>query len=313
MAEHHHGRLDLGVVVRVVAREQRDAAPVQRLEARRRVGDPLAGDARDDPGEQPDPDAPRPRRAVAAFLGGEARADGDVGLAAQHGLEDPRELRRIVLPVAVDADGEVEAVLEGEAEARLHGAADAEVERQPEDDRALRRRDLGRAVDGAVVDDDDDEPGIERAQLVDHARHRQLLVQRGDDRDAAQLREPGERRGRSGACSTVSGTGGHRHADTEQLEQLPRAVRVRVLVEHALARAAAHLLRLRGIGEQLPVRRGRLVRVRDDDSPPGPARTTARSPRADSRRPLRRRTRARTRGTSTTRRPTRARGGSGSG
>ena len=181
---------------------------------------------------------------VAAFLGGEARADGDVGLATQHRLEDPRELRRIVLPVSVDADSDVEAVLERETEARLHGAADAEVERQAERDCTIRSRDLARAVDGAVVDDDDHETGVERAQLVDDPRHGQLFVQRRDDGDAAQLRESGGAAA-GAAASTVSGTGGHRNVETEQLEELPRPVRVRVLVEHALARAAAELLGLR--------------------------------------------------------------------
>src|SRR4051794_16242242 len=52
---------------------------------------------------------------------------------------------------------------------------------------------------------------------------------------------------------------------TEQCEQLPRAVPVGVLVEHSLARAAAELLRLCGIGEQLAVRARRLLRVVDDD------------------------------------------------
>jgi len=45
MAEDHHGRLDLRVVVRVVVREERDPLSVQRLEPRRRVGHPLAHDA----------------------------------------------------------------------------------------------------------------------------------------------------------------------------------------------------------------------------------------------------------------------------
>ena len=43
MLEDEDRRLDLGIVARVVAREERDALAVQRLEARRRVGDPLAG------------------------------------------------------------------------------------------------------------------------------------------------------------------------------------------------------------------------------------------------------------------------------
>ena len=101
-----------------------------------------------------------------------------------------------MLAVAVDAHREVVAVLEGEAEAGLNSAADAEVERQAEDARALRGRDGGGAVDRPVVDDDDVEPRVERAQLVDDAGERELLVQRRHDRDAAQLAQAGKARRR---------------------------------------------------------------------------------------------------------------------
>ena len=53
--------------------------------------------------------------------------------------------------------------------------------------RALRATSRG-AVGRAVVDDDDVEPGVEGAQLVDHARDRALLVERGHDRDAPRTR-----------------------------------------------------------------------------------------------------------------------------
>ena len=56
-----------------------------------------------------------------------------------------------------------------------------------------------------------------------------------------------------------------RPAEPDQLEQLPRAVRVGVLVEDALARAGAHRLGLRRVGEQLAVRGERLVGVVDDE------------------------------------------------
>ena len=65
------------------------------------------------------------------------------------------QLGGIVLTVAVAADDDVVAALRGVLETCLHGTADAEVERQPDDVRAVRRGDLGRAVDRAVGDDDD--------------------------------------------------------------------------------------------------------------------------------------------------------------
>ena len=43
-----------------------------------------------------------------------------------------------------------------------------------------------------------------------------------------------------------------------------------MLVEHALARAAAQLLRLRRIGEQLAIGVDRLLRVLDDERAPRP-------------------------------------------
>ena len=300
MAEHHHRRLDLGVVVRVVAGEQRDAAPVQRLEARGRVGDALPDDPRDDPGEQPDPDPPRSRRAVAAFLRRRSASRRRCRPRRAAPARGSARAARVVLPVAVDADGDVVAVLVREAEAGLHGAADAEVERQPEDDRALRRRDLGRAVDRAVVDDDDVETGIERAQLVDHARDGLLLVQRRDDGDAAQLREPGE-----------SGRGGRqldglRHGPPP--ERRHRAARA-AAVRGARTCARRARARVRG-GRSPPPARDRRAAPGTPRSPRprprrrsarAPARTTARSPRAGSRRSRRRTTRARTGGTSTSR------------
>src|SRR5690348_1148590 len=69
-------------------------------------------------------------------------------------------------------------------------------------------------------------------------------------------------------ASRVSGTGGHRDAEVEQLEESPRAMRIRVLVEHTLARAPSHLLRLRGVGEQVAVRLRRLVGIGDDEQLP---------------------------------------------
>src|SRR5579884_359803 len=66
-------------------------------------------------------------------------------------------------------------------------------------------------------------------------------------------------------ASATSGTGTHRDAEVEQLEKSPRTVRVGVLVEDALTGTATELLRLRRVGEQLPVGLGRLVRVLDDE------------------------------------------------
>ena len=68
----------------------------------------------------------------------EARTDRDVCLAGDDWLQDHVQLRRVVLPVPVDADRDVVAALVRVAKARLHGATDPEVKRKPEYSSAVR-------------------------------------------------------------------------------------------------------------------------------------------------------------------------------
>ena len=99
-----------------------------------------------------------------------------------------------------------------------------------------------------------------------------------------------------------------RHPEADQLEQPPRAVAVGVLVEHALARAAAQLLGLARVVEQVAVGGDRLVGVVDDEQLAArlePALDPVVRVRDDRRA---RRRRARTAGTTTTRRRSRASG-----
>src|SRR5581483_6168341 len=63
---------------------------------------------------------------------------------------------------------------------------------------------------------------------------------------------------------TTSDTGPHRARNAEQVEEAVRAVCVRVLVEHTLARAAAELLGLSCVRQQLGVDGDRLVGARHD-------------------------------------------------
>ena len=123
-------------------------------------------------------------RLLVAAVSEVARADGDVRLAVEHGRDQRREMRSVVLAVPVEAHGELEVVFQCVAKGGLHRAADAEVVRQREHARALLLGHLGRAITGAVVHDDDLEAGIEGADLVDHARHAALLVVGGNDGDA---------------------------------------------------------------------------------------------------------------------------------
>src|SRR5947209_4550593 len=66
------------------------------------------------------------------------------------------------------------------------------------------------------------------------------------------------------AVERVSDTGACRNGKSEQVEHAACAMRVRVLVEQALARAPAELLGLSRVSEQLAVDCGRLVGIGDD-------------------------------------------------
>ncbi len=183
MLQEEHGRLDLGVVARVVAREQRDGGAVERLEPGGGVRDPLPREERDELREPRDPEPPAQRRPVAAVLAVEAGARDDVRLVARERREELRQLGRVVLSVAVEAHGEVVALLERVAEPRLDGRADPEVEGKADDDRAGGGSSLGSPVTRAVVDDDDVDAGIELPDSRDDRADRLLLVEGGDDRD----------------------------------------------------------------------------------------------------------------------------------
>ncbi len=95
-----------------------------------------------------------------------------------------------MLSVAVDARDDVVVAVERVAETGLDGAADAEVERQSHDARSSARRGLPGAVARRVVDHDDVELRVERANLVDHAADRSLLVVRRDDRELLHAGTP---------------------------------------------------------------------------------------------------------------------------
>jgi hypothetical protein len=90
-----------------------------------------------------------------------------------------------VLPVTVEAYRDVVVPGEREAEPRLHSPADADVEGQAQHGGAEPFRDVGGAVGGRVVDHDDVDRGVERADLLHHPADRAGLVERRDDRGRA--------------------------------------------------------------------------------------------------------------------------------
>jgi hypothetical protein len=182
---HHQDGLDLRIVVRVVAREQRNRAPVGEPEAGRGIGHPLAHDQRQEPGEDPDASAPRGGRLVAGLLG-EAGAEDEVHrVIRSERIGQALDLRGIVLTIPVHLDGEVVPVVVGVAVARLHCAADAEVERHPQDRGPGVLGDRGGGVRGAVVDDEHVELRRVPVQRIDHATHASGLVVGRHDRETA--------------------------------------------------------------------------------------------------------------------------------
>ena len=183
----HQDRLDLGVVVRVVAGEELDSAPVGHPEARRRVGDPAPDDQRQHDREDQVAE-PAPDRDLVARVLEEAAAADHVGLAVRaQRSEHVLEVLGLVLTVAVDLGGDVVAVSERVLEAGLHRPPDPEVEGVA-DDRRVCGLGLGRGVVGrAVVDDQDVEARRGALDVAHDLGDHSALVIGGNDRQLAQL------------------------------------------------------------------------------------------------------------------------------
>ena len=131
--------------MRIVGREERDRLPVDGPEPGGRVGDPGANEERDDRGEDVDADAPQAGPAVPAARR-EARAHHDVRATLEQRLEQTRDLARVVLPVSVDLDGNLEPVLEGVLVPGLDRSADPDIEGKVHDGNPGRRSNLRRRV-----------------------------------------------------------------------------------------------------------------------------------------------------------------------
>jgi glycosyltransferase involved in cell wall biosynthesis len=161
--------------VRVVDGEEGQAPPVQRAEGRARVGEGLADEEGDNRREQTLAEAAHTAGAIGADAG-VAGADDHVGLSGDQRLEDHAKLARVVLAVAVDLHGDVEAVRERVAEPGLHGAADSKVEGNDQKPGTGCIGDRPGPVVGAVVHDDDLEARIRCPDLLDHSPDRACLV-----------------------------------------------------------------------------------------------------------------------------------------
>ena len=121
--------------MRIVGGEEDDAAPVDRAEAGGRIGHPLPDDQGDDPRQEPDPEPACERSAVQA-RSQEAAADDHVCAIGGDRLQQAGQLARVVLPVAVDLDRHLEAMVARILVPRLNGAADADVVGKSRDQRS---------------------------------------------------------------------------------------------------------------------------------------------------------------------------------
>ena len=133
--------------------------------------------------------------------GGEPRTDDEIGAFVVHGVEQVDDLRGIVLFVGVALHHHVVAVCHGVAETAAQRTADTEVDREPQHDRAFLLRDLGGAVDRAVVGDE--RRVAERADPSNHPPDRPLLVERRDHDQHLAGSSPGQAGAALGHCSTV--------------------------------------------------------------------------------------------------------------
>ena len=151
--DRHHEPLDLGVVVRQSAAKRRSARrfsawkpEVVSVSRSCAIQETTRASTRIPMRRAADDCSRRPRGTASRSRGRPRRPRPG---------RPPRGAGRVVLPVAVQPDGERVAAFPGEAEPSLHSAADAEVERKLHHVRAGRSRDLCGAVGRAVGDDDD--------------------------------------------------------------------------------------------------------------------------------------------------------------
>ena len=157
-------------------------------EARGRVGEVTADEGADDPAEDAHAEAAgRADRVRDRAAGGETAADHEVRAGVEAGHQLPH-LGGVVLAVGVELDRAVVVVADGVAEAGLQRTADAEVERQRQHRGAGLGGDVRGGVARAVVDDEHVEVRQLAREVLEDARQRRLLVERGDDDERPQLR-----------------------------------------------------------------------------------------------------------------------------
>jgi len=146
----------------------------------------------------------------------ETTADDHVRPIGGDRLEQTGQLARVVLPISVDLDGDVEAVVARVLVAGLDCPADADVVRKARDESACALS-LGLGtVRRPVVDDEDLEPWIDGTDLADHAGDRRRLVQSGDDGHATHGHEPIVT-----GCRQGLGDGPHKISDSTWLGTRP--------------------------------------------------------------------------------------------
>ena len=149
----------------------------------------------------------------------EARAEHVVGPPARHRVEDPRQLRGVVLPVPVEVDDGLVACLVRVGEAGPERRAEAARARVGDHLGSGRTGDLGGAVTRAVVHDErvhGHSAGVAR-DAGEHAADTRLLVARDHERQAASTRRRANADARIGDRLERPAARGGRRLDAEQL------------------------------------------------------------------------------------------------
>src|SRR6266508_4164533 len=184
----------LGVVVVVDDLGVGGGGPRQRPVAALPVADRGAGHPAEQPGQQPVAGPPVGQHAL--DLAGEPGPDHVVGPPLQDGRDQAIQLARVVLAVGVAEGDRRGAPPHGRRQPGADGRAEPAVGAGAEHHRARPGGQRGRAVAGAVVDDQALDPPAEhqRRHPPDHRRDGRLLVVGGQE----QHHRPGARRGSGG-------------------------------------------------------------------------------------------------------------------
>ena len=171
----YHEGFDLGIFERKTVAEHVQREPVDAHETGRGIVHLFAQNRPQHQAKEADPqraDGASPRADIAH----EARADHHFAAGGLESLEHAGNIARVVLPVAIHANHELEAEFVGQFVPGLHAAAQTEMVRQGQHVGAGLARHGNRAVRRTIVDHQYRDSGHVLVDFADNAAYRCLLV-----------------------------------------------------------------------------------------------------------------------------------------